>query len=229
MGMMRRKYDMRTMLRGALIVGLILTIGLVGFAQEDEGIQLLFPVLTTSAGQSADVNTLNILMEEAALLYDYCDVPSLELVEAGVGLGGAEAGAGFHVELYTDLEAYPEGTAYATVAIAIGASLKGMGASGLTVDDEVNRVSEIIAYCQENEIAIIGLHLGGESARGAAGGDNETMIDAVAPFVDVLIVTADGNKDGRFTAIAEETGAVLYEVENALAAIDVLQALFTQE
>ena len=33
------------------------------------------PVLTTSAGQSTDVTTLNIVLDEAAIAYDYCDVP----------------------------------------------------------------------------------------------------------------------------------------------------------
>ncbi|MGD0783863.1 MAG: DUF6305 family protein, partial [Candidatus Aminicenantales bacterium] len=33
------------------------------------------PVLTTSAGQSNDINAVNIVMEEADIKYDYCDVP----------------------------------------------------------------------------------------------------------------------------------------------------------
>jgi Domain of unknown function (DUF6305) len=219
---------MQTKLRATLILGLILSIGLVGLAQEDDGVQLLLPVLTTSAGQSADINTLNILLEEAGILYDYCDVSSLELVQAGVGLGGAESASGFHVEYYTDLETYPAGSPFSTVMFAIGASLKGMGASGLTLNAEVSRVTSILDHCAANEITIVALHLGGVSARGAEGSDNESMIDAVAPFADVLIVTVDGNQDGRFSAIAEETGATLFEVENALAAIPVIQSLFSQ-
>ncbi|MDH5745070.1 MAG: DUF6305 family protein, partial [Candidatus Aminicenantes bacterium] len=94
------------------------------------------PVLTTSAGQSADVETLNVICEEADIKYDYCDVPTVELIEAGVGLADKESGPGFHVEVYTDLATYPKGSAYKTIIFAIGASLKGMGASGLTVDAE---------------------------------------------------------------------------------------------
>ena len=47
-----------------------------------------FPCLTTSAGQSNDVNTVNIVMEEADIKYDYCDVPTVEMLQAGVGLAG---------------------------------------------------------------------------------------------------------------------------------------------
>ena len=38
------------------------------------------PVLTTSAGQSTDVTTLNIVLDEAGIPYDYCDVPTPEMV-----------------------------------------------------------------------------------------------------------------------------------------------------
>ena len=184
------------------------------------------PILTTSAGQSPDVTTVNIVCEEAGILYDYCDVPTVELIGAGVGLAGEESGEGFHVEVYTDLDTFPEGTPYRTIIIAIGASLKGMGASGLTVNDEVARLEKIIDYCKQNNIFIIGAHVGGSSKRGAPGGDNERMIDAVAPFVDYLIVTEDGNKDGRFNKIAEEKSIPLTQIEYALELVDILKSVF---
>lgn len=185
-----------------------------------------YPVLTTSAGQSPDVTTLNIVCEEAGIGYDYCDVPNTEMIQAGVGLAGKESGEGFHVEIYTDLDEYPEGTPYKTVIIAIGASLKGMGASGLTVDDEVNRLKSMIEHCRKNGIRLIGVHVGGDSKRGAPGSDNERMIDAVAPFADYLIVTRDSNKDGRFTTIADEKGIPMTEIEYALDLVDILKKVF---
>lgn len=185
-----------------------------------------FPVLTTSAGQSADINTLNIVADEAGLKYDYCDVPTIEMIDAGVGLAGAKSGPGFHVEVLTDLEEYPVKTPYKTIIFAIGASLKGMGASGLTLDSEEARLKKIIDYCKKNKIFIIATHLGGLSARGAPGGDNERMIDAVAPFADYIIVTKDGNKDGRFTTITEKNKINLTEIEYALDLVDILKQVF---
>lgn len=186
-----------------------------------------YPVLTTSAGQSTDVETLNIIADEAGIGYDYCDVPTVGILGDGVGMGGREsADTGFHVEIHTDLETYPEGTPYKTIMFAIGASLKGMGASGLTIEDEEKRLKEVIDYCKANNIFIVAVHIGGVSKRGAPGGDNEKMIDAVAPFADYIIVAKDSNKDGRFTTIAKDKNIPLTEVEYALGVVDIMKQMF---
>jgi hypothetical protein len=181
------------------------------------------PVLTTSAGQSTDVTTLNIVLDEAAITYDYCDVPTPEMVAAGVGLGGRESGPGFHVEVTTDLEKFPAGTPYKAVIFAIGASLKGMGASGLTLDSEEARLKKVIELCKQKKIFVMAVHIGGESKRGPAGSDNERMIDAIAPFADYLVVTKDSNKDGRFTKIAQAKKIPLTEIEYALGLVDIVK------
>lgn len=194
---------------------------------QDEVIKVGLPVLTTSAGQSADIMTLNILMGEAGVQYDYCDVPTVDMIKDGVGLGGVESGPGFHVEIYTDESKFPLGTPYQSIVFAIGASLKGMGASGLTVDQEIARLKSLINYAKENKISIIAVHVGGVSTRGNPGSDNEKMIDAVAPFADLIIVTADGNKDGRFDAIAEKNETPLVVVDYALDVVEVLKQAFS--
>ncbi len=186
------------------------------------------PVLTTSAGQSADVNTLNVILDQAKVKYDYCDVPTTEMISNGVGLSGAKSGKGFHVKVKTDLEKFPSGTPYKTIIFAIGASLKGMGASGLTVEDEINRISSIIEHCKSNGIFIVAVHAGGESKRGAAGSHNERMIDAVAPFADYIIVVNDSNKDGRFTKIANNKNIPLSEVKYALNIVGIVKKMFKE-
>ncbi|MFQ6069091.1 MAG: DUF6305 family protein [Candidatus Aminicenantales bacterium] len=193
-------------------------------AEQAEAPRASLPVLTTSAGQSPDVTTLNIVLEEAGIAYDYCDVVSVELVEAGVGLADRESGPGFHVEVYTDVERFPKGTPYRTIIFAIGASLKGMGASGLTVSTEVERLTRLINYCRKKGIFIVAVHAGGLSKRGDS--DNEKMIDAVAPFADYIIVTKESNRDNRFTKIAQEKGIPLTEVEYALNLVPVFKQLF---
>ena len=202
-------------------MGLLLFIFVSGAIVDDIPKSSL-PVLTTSAGQSADVETLNVICEEAGVNYDYCDAPTMDLIKSGVGLADKESGPGFHVEINTDLGTYPKGTSYKTVIFAIGASLKGMGASGLTVNAEVKRVKEIIDYCKQEKIFIIAMHAAGTSGRGAPGSDNEKMIDAVAPFADYIIVAADSNKDGRF----DSKGIPLTEVEYALEIVDILKQVF---
>lgn len=220
---------MRTAKKQDFIIPILLLLvpllGTSAFAQSDVPKSSL-PVLTTSAGQSADVETLNVICEEAGVAYDYCDVPTADLIKAGVGLADKESGPGFHVEVNTDLAAYPKGTPYKTIIFAIGASLKGMGASGLTVDAEVKRVQEIIDYCKKEKIFIIAMHAAGTSGRGAPGSDNEKMIDAVAPYADYIIVVADSNKDGRFDSIAKDRGIPISQVEYALEIVDLIKQVF---
>ncbi len=209
----------------ALLIGLLL-IPYTQQAADTDTPKAKLPVLTTSAGQSPDVTTLNIIMEEAGIKYDYCDAPGADVVKAGVGLGGKESKEGFHIEIHSDLAKFPKGTAYQTVVIAIGASLKGMGASGLTVGDEVNRLKKIIELCKAQKTFIIAIHVGGASKRGAAGSDNEKMIDAVAPFANYIVAVTDSNKDGRFTNIAKKHNIPYSEIKYALGLVDIFKKVF---
>jgi hypothetical protein len=203
----------------AAVAGLGLALLFAGQAVPKAGL----PVLTTSAGQSTDVTTVNIVLDEAGIAYDYCDVPTPEMVADGVGLGGRESGPGFHVESTTDTSKYPAGTPYKAVIFAIGASLKGMGASGLTLDSEEARLKKVIELCKQKKIFVMAVHIGGESKRGPAGSDNERMIDAVAPLADYIVVTKDSNKDGRFTKLAQAKKIPITEIEYALGLVDIVK------
>jgi hypothetical protein len=205
-----------------LATGFILLAGTVASSQTVPKAGL--PVLTTSAGQSTDVETLNVIMEQAGIMYDYCDVPTIDLLASGAGLGGKESSvSGFHAESHTDLTKFPSGTPFKVVIFAIGASLKGMGASGLTVDSEAARLKKLIDYCKQKKILVMAVHIAGEARRGAPGSDNERMIDAVAPYADYLVVTKDSNKDGRFTKIAKAGHIPLTEIDFALGLVDILK------
>jgi hypothetical protein len=208
----------------AVAVAAVATLGLLAAGQTVPKVGL--PILTTSAGQSTDVTTLNIVLDEAGVPYDYCDVPTAEMVADGVGLGGRESGPGFHIESTTDTAKFPAGTPFKAVVFAIGASLKGMGASGLTLDSEESRLKKVIDYCKSKKIFIMAVHIGGESKRGPAGSDNERMIDAVAPYADYLVVTKDSNKDGRFTKIAEAKKIPMSEIDYALGLVDIVKQAF---
>ena len=209
----------RTPLVLAVLAAAGLTLLFAGQAVPKAGL----PVLTTSAGQSTDVTTVNIVLDEAGIAYDYCDVPTPEMVADGVGLGGRESGPGFHVESLTDTAKYPAGTPYKAVIFAIGASLKGMGASGLTLDSEEARLKKLIEYCKAKKIFVMAVHIGGESKRGPAGSDNERMIDAVAPLADYIVVTKESNKDGRFTKLAQAGKVPITEIDYALDLVGIVK------
>ena len=219
------KYLFKFIVLSAFSCGIIFILSTPGLA-DTEIPKAKLPVLTTSAGQSPDVNTVNIIMEEAGIKYYYCDLPSAGMLKTGVGLGGKKSSEGFHVEIHTDLNKYPKGAPYRSIIFAIGSSLKGMGASGLTIDDEVKRVKELIDYCKANKIFIIAVHVGGLSKRGASGGDNERMIDAVASFADYLVAAADSNKDGRFTTIANQEKIPFTEIKYALGLVEIVKKVF---
>jgi len=209
-----------------LVSGFLFTVPFGGIAQDKIPTAKL-PILTTSAGQSNDVSTINIILEQVGVGYDYCDVPTEKMIESGVGLGGLKSKeTGFHVDIKTDLEKFKKGTSYKTIIFAIGASLKGMGASGLTIDDEIKRLKEVVDYCKKNKIFIIGVHAGGEATRGASGSNNEKMIDVIAPFSDYLITLKDSNKDGRFTKISKDKGIPITEVQYALGIVKVMKEVF---
>jgi hypothetical protein len=115
------------------------------------------------------------------------------------------------------------GTPYKSLIITMGASLKGMGASGLTLDSEEARLRKVIELCKQKKIFVMAVHIGGESKRGAAGSDNERMIDAVAPLADYIVVTKDSNRDGRFTKLAQAKKIPLTEIEYALDLVNIVK------
>ncbi len=161
------------------------------------------PVLLTSCGQSLGPVMLKSLLTKAGVPFD---------------LNALAAPA--------DLQAKP----YKSVMIVMGASLKGMGAAGISIDDELKRTGELIAAARKAGVKIIGAHIEGMKRRsqGAAAGDttDEQSIDTVAPFSDILIVNKEGDSDGRFTKIAQEKKIPMIVVERNLDLVAELQKLF---
>lgn len=117
-----------------------------------------------------------------------------------------------------------------TLIIVTGASLKGMGAAGVSIQEELNRTQALIAEAKKQGITIIGAHVEGmdRRAQGAAPGDNsdEQSIDAVMPFADVMVVRQDGNADRRFTVISDEHGVPLILFEKNMEMGDAFGKVF---
>jgi hypothetical protein len=122
------------------------------------------------------------------------------------------------------------GAAFKSLVIVTGASLKGMGAAGVSITDEIARTRALIDEAKKQGIKVIGAHIEGMARRsqGAAAGDNsdEQSIDAVCPNSSLMIVRKDGNSDGRFTAISKGRNIPLIEFEKNLELEQVLAGLF---
>jgi hypothetical protein len=130
-----------------------------------------------------------------------------------------------------DLKAKAQaGTPYKSLVIVMGASLKGMGAAGISIDDELKRTAELIDEARKEGIKIIGAHVEGMKRRsqGAAAGDttDEQAIDAVAPNSDLLIINKEGDSDGRFTTISKAKNIPMIVVEKNLDLVTELGKLF---
>ena len=119
---------------------------------------------------------------------------------------------------------------FKSLIIVTGTSLKGMGAAGVSITDELKRTEALIAEARKQGIMVIGAHVEGmeRRAQSAAPGDNsdEQSIDAVCPMSRLLIVRKDGDEDGRFTAISKAKKIPLITFEKSTDLNGVLKSLF---
>jgi hypothetical protein len=161
------------------------------------------PVLVTSCGQSPGPLRMTVFMKRLAIDHEF-------KAEATV----------------QDLAAKP----YKTLIIVTGSSLKGMGAAGVEISDEVARANALIAEAKKRGITLIGAHVEGmeRRAKNAAPGDNsdEMSIDAVCPKAQFLIVRKDGDEDGRFTALGKKFNIPVLFYEKNADIVNVLTPVF---
>lgn len=166
------------------------------------------PVLITSIGQSPGPVYFRVFMNR--LGYDFV-FNSLATVE-DMAAGHQDAGP------------------FKSIIIVTGASGKGMGAAGISIDDELARADRLIAQARSLGLTIIGAHIEGmeRRAQGAAPGDNtdEQSIDAVCPNADMLLIMEEGNEDGRFSDIATDVGIPIILFEKLTNLSDVLPTIF---
>ena len=152
------------------------------------------PALITSAGQSAEVQLAAVIAKRAG-------------VEATL------------VKMAT-----PENLGEnKTLILVLGASLKGLGAAGLDMNQEINRVKTLLDTCQDKKIPIICLHLGGESRRGEL---SDKIINLFLPQADLALVVRSGNKDELFTRICQTNNIPLILLERPSQAVDHFKEIF---
>jgi len=163
------------------------------------------PVLVTSCGQSPGPLKITVFLKRLGLDFDYKPDATVK-----------------------DLAAKP----YKTLIIVTGASLKGMGAAGVSLKDELTRSAALIDAAKKGKILVVGSHIEGMARRsqGAEAGDtsDEQSIDAVCPKSNVLLIRKDGDEDGRFTAIAKKQNIPMIAFEKNLDLEGVLKAFFAK-
>ena len=101
----------------------------------------------------------------------------LLITNAGQGPGGKMGRllvtrAAVVKELTYNAEPKPDDLAaggYKTMLVVIGSSAKGLGASGITIDQEVDRLNAMMAKAKELKIQVIAAHIEGKARRGKPG------------------------------------------------------------
>ncbi len=152
------------------------------------------PVLITSAGQSADVKLVKLLAKRNQINAE------TKLMAKSADLSGVK-----------------------TVIIVPGFSSKGLGAAGISQEDEMNRVKELIEKANEMNIPIVMMHIGGKARRG---GQSDDFCQLVAENSKYMIVIEQGNEDDLFTNIAKEKNVTIKEVEKISFATAPMKAIF---
>lgn len=166
------------------------------------------PVLLTSCGQSPGPERVRFFLNRLKLEHEFLPQATAE----------------------TLVERQKAGQPVGALLIVTGASLKGMGAAGVSMPDELARTEALIAEARRQGITVIGAHVEGMArrAQGAAPGDNsdEMSIDAVMPRSDFMIVRSDGDEDRRFTILSEGKGVPLVLFEKNMELGGVLTRVF---
>ena len=161
------------------------------------------PVLVTSCGQSPGPLRMTVFMKRLGIDHEFKADATVK-----------------------DLAAKP----YKTVIVVTGSSLKGMGAAGVEISDEVSRATALIAEAKKRGITVVGAHVEGmeRRAKNAAPGDNsdEMSIDAVCPKAQFLIVRKDGDEDARFTTLGKKFNIPVLFYEKNADIVNVLTPVF---
>lgn len=130
------------------------------------------PILVTSAGQSVDIKLAGVLLQRLKIAFDAKPAATV-----------------------ADLAAYK------TLVVVPGYSSKGLGSAGVSRDDEMKRVEDLLAAAAKAKIPVLTMHLGGNARRGVQSDDFNAL---AAKASGLVIVVAQGNEDGFFTSLCQE-------------------------
>ena len=193
-----------------IFVPVVIIVMVFSVYAQDKPIKAELPVLVSECGQGGGSMKLKVFMKRLKLNHEYDVLATADLL----------------------VKRQKAGNPIKSLIIVTGASLKGMGAAGISIDDEIARSRELMAEAKKQGITLIGAHIDGMArrAQGAAVGDNsdELSIDAVCPESAILIIRQDGNEDGRFTTISTDKKIPMLSFKKNMELSDLLKNLFSK-
>jgi dihydropteroate synthase len=181
-----------------LLIAFFATLGFSNAETEEATLTFEEPVLITSGGQSPGALQMMVLAKMSGIEYKFTK----------------------------DIEAATDNVVpYNTVIIVVGASGKGLGAAGIDVDTEIERVVELCKIARGLEKKIIIAQIEGATRRGES---SDRIADAVVEYADYLLIKIDANEDEKFTKIAEEKEIPIRLFENTSDVKGILIELFLE-
>ena len=153
------------------------------------------PVLVTSFGQSTDGSMIEQVMKRLKTVsYSYNPTAT------GADLDGVK-----------------------TVVIAVGNSTKGLGAAGISQEQETARAKEFMAAVEKKGVKVILCHIGGATRRGSL---SDAFADMVLPLSSYMVVKEDGNEDSKFTSYASVHSIPITLVYGSKDTVDAFRLIF---
>lgn len=182
-----------------LLFLLIAFFAIFGFSNsEKESPAFEEPVLITSGGQSPGALQMMVLAKTGGLEYEFeKDIePTEEYLEK-----------------------------FKTVIIVVGASGKGLGAAGIDVDTEIERLIELAQISKNQGKDIILAQIEGATRRGES---SDKIADSLVEFASFLLIKKDADEDEKFMTISEEKEIPILFFEKTSDVREILKELFAK-
>jgi len=112
----------------------------------------------------------------------------------------------------TDLKDRP----YKVLMVIIGSSDKGLGASGITIEQEIARLKRIMKAAKDMKLPVVAVMLEKDKRSDVPTNPNEQCIDTICPYAEWMIVVKDANGDKRFDKLKEKYKIPLTIIDNAI-------------
>ncbi len=184
---------------------LVLSLSLAALAAPElADIHLEGPIAVTTCGQSPGALMAGMILTRSGLENHHDDLLTAEILK----------------------ERAAQGQGFKTLFITTGTSMKGMGAAGTDINDEIARINSLIAEAKQQGIYIMGAHIEGAARR--VDHTDQLSVDAVCQHADMLVVIESSDEDGYFTKLAAERDVPLLKVKEALHLMEPFKSLFAQ-
>ncbi|MBQ0071357.1 MAG: hypothetical protein KBS81_05815 [Spirochaetales bacterium] len=167
------------------------------------------PFLLTSGGQGAGSKMLRLLITQTKKLSYGEDADFFLEDETPARYGYIDSGK------------------YKALFVVMSVTEKGLGASGITIEDEIRFLQEVVKKAQAQNMPIVAVSLEADARKpGVPTNGNERVIDTICPYADWIITIDANNTDGRFTELGKKYNIPVTTVGKQLELVKALPGIF---